>query len=80
MGQQQGKQGFPAPPEGVALGRPPAPVSRIKGLKPRTHQSTRSPLTNPQPLGAHGPSGTALGIFVEHNGENLEINVEKFMK
>ena len=75
MGQQQGKQGVAAPPEPAppsiidASVNKAAPVSRIKGLKPR--QSSKesgawSPaLTGGVALGAGPPSGTMLGMFNE---------------
>ena len=87
MGQQQGKQGYPLPPppmEGVAA-KPPPPVSRIKGLKPRqpakesgawspASQGLVSGVQGP-PLGAGPPSGAILGLFNEHaNGKTKVIH------
>ena len=84
MGQQQGKQGvagIPPPMEGVAAipmmtGTKAAPVSRIKGLKPRqTKEGSWSPaISGAMPLGAGPPSGAALGLFTDlTNGKGIVL-------
>ena len=85
MGQQQGKQGVaaapePAPPSIIDAGVvKAAPVSRIKGLKPR--QSSKesgawSPaLTGGVALGAGPPSGTMLGMFNELSNGKKRIPI-----
>ena len=86
MGQQQGKQGVaaapePAPPPVLEAGViKAAPVSRIKGLKPRQpskESGAWSPaLAGGVALGAGPPSGTMLGMFNElSNGKHRVLNL-----